>query len=53
YQSEEYFDEADKEDENNHSNGNVVKRGIIRRYGSCAYRFEDSILEEGGLRSKR
>ncbi|GJZ31556.1 hypothetical protein Tco_0576603 [Tanacetum coccineum] len=32
YQSEEYLDEADKEDENNHSNGNVVKRGITRLY---------------------
>ncbi|GJY00028.1 transposase, Ptta/En/Spm, transposase, Tnp1/En/Spm-like protein [Tanacetum coccineum] len=32
YQSEEYFDEADEEDENNHSNGNVVKRGITRLY---------------------
>ncbi|GJR72007.1 hypothetical protein Tco_0084372 [Tanacetum coccineum] len=33
YQSEEYFDEADEEDENNHSNGNVVKRGITRISG--------------------
>ncbi|GJT69203.1 hypothetical protein Tco_1028489 [Tanacetum coccineum] len=32
YRSEEYFDEADEEDENNHSNGNVVKRGITRLY---------------------
>ncbi|GKC08262.1 hypothetical protein Tco_0999872 [Tanacetum coccineum] len=32
YQSEEYFDEADMEDENNHSNGNVVKRGRTRLY---------------------
>nr|GEX08497.1 hypothetical protein [Tanacetum cinerariifolium] len=32
YQSEEYFDEAQEEDENNHSNGNVVKRGITRLY---------------------
>ncbi|GJU42936.1 hypothetical protein Tco_1200202 [Tanacetum coccineum] len=32
YQSEEYFDEAHEEDENNHSNGNVVKRGITRLY---------------------
>ncbi|GJX14449.1 reverse transcriptase domain-containing protein [Tanacetum coccineum] len=32
YQSEEYLDEADEEDENNHSNGNVVKRGITRLY---------------------
>ncbi|GJW89391.1 hypothetical protein Tco_0164731 [Tanacetum coccineum] len=37
YQSEEYFDEVQEDDENNHSNGNVVKRGITR--------FEDSILE--------
>ncbi|GJZ38002.1 transposase, Ptta/En/Spm, transposase, Tnp1/En/Spm-like protein, partial [Tanacetum coccineum] len=28
----EYFDEAYEEDENNHSNGNVVKRGITRLY---------------------
>ncbi|GJS83488.1 reverse transcriptase domain-containing protein [Tanacetum coccineum] len=32
YRSEEYFDEAHEEDENNHSNGNVVKRGITRLY---------------------
>ncbi|GJW07090.1 hypothetical protein Tco_1569513 [Tanacetum coccineum] len=32
YRSEDYFDEGDKEDENNHSNGNVVKRGITRLY---------------------
>ncbi|GKA48031.1 putative ribonuclease H-like domain-containing protein, partial [Tanacetum coccineum] len=32
YLSEEYFDEADEEDENNHSNGNVVKRGITKLY---------------------
>ncbi|GKC24051.1 reverse transcriptase domain-containing protein [Tanacetum coccineum] len=32
YRSEEYFDEGDEEDENNHSNGNVVKRGITRLY---------------------
>ncbi|GKB36159.1 hypothetical protein Tco_0881101 [Tanacetum coccineum] len=32
YRSEEYFDEADEEDGNNHSNGNVVKRGITRLY---------------------
>ncbi|GJT48051.1 hypothetical protein Tco_0974208 [Tanacetum coccineum] len=32
YQSEEYFDEVDEEDENNHSNRNVVKRGITRLY---------------------
>ncbi|GKE20786.1 putative reverse transcriptase domain-containing protein [Tanacetum coccineum] len=30
YQSEEYFDEVQEDDENNHSNGNVVKRGITR-----------------------
>nr|GEX02127.1 hypothetical protein [Tanacetum cinerariifolium] len=28
YQSEEYFDEVKEDDENNRSNGNVVKRGI-------------------------
>ncbi|GJR52855.1 hypothetical protein Tco_1403376 [Tanacetum coccineum] len=32
YHSEEYFDEAREDDENNHSNGNVVKRGITRLY---------------------
>ncbi|GJV38650.1 reverse transcriptase domain-containing protein [Tanacetum coccineum] len=32
YQSEEYFDEVPEDDENNHSNGNVVKRGITRLY---------------------
>nr|GEX11996.1 hypothetical protein [Tanacetum cinerariifolium] len=31
YQSEEYFDEVQEDDENNHSNGNVVKRGITRK----------------------
>ncbi|GJR26010.1 hypothetical protein Tco_1102242 [Tanacetum coccineum] len=35
YRSEEYFDEGDEEDENNHSNGNVVKRGITRLYKFC------------------
>ncbi|GJY49912.1 hypothetical protein Tco_0439868 [Tanacetum coccineum] len=32
YQSEEYFDEVLEDDENNHLNGNVVKRGITRLY---------------------
>nr|GFA06839.1 hypothetical protein [Tanacetum cinerariifolium] len=32
YQSEEYFDEVQVDDENNHSNGNLVKRGITRLY---------------------
>ncbi|GKC40928.1 hypothetical protein Tco_1053312 [Tanacetum coccineum] len=32
YHSEEYFDEAQEDDENNHSNGNVFKRGITRLY---------------------
>ncbi|GKB32254.1 putative ribonuclease H-like domain-containing protein [Tanacetum coccineum] len=32
YQSEEYFDEVQEDDENNYSNGNVVKRGITRLY---------------------
>ncbi|GKE35619.1 hypothetical protein Tco_1454941 [Tanacetum coccineum] len=32
YQSEEYFDEVQEDDENNHSNGNVFKRGITRLY---------------------
>ncbi|GKB26554.1 hypothetical protein Tco_0865955 [Tanacetum coccineum] len=30
YESEVYLDEEEQEDENNHSNGNVVKRGITR-----------------------
>ncbi|GJY91463.1 reverse transcriptase domain-containing protein [Tanacetum coccineum] len=32
YQSEEYYDEVQEDDENNHSNGNVVKNGITRLY---------------------
>ncbi|GKD56332.1 hypothetical protein Tco_1289719 [Tanacetum coccineum] len=32
YRPKEYFDEGDEEDENNHSNGIVVKRGITRLY---------------------
>nr|GEY78162.1 hypothetical protein [Tanacetum cinerariifolium] len=32
YQSKEYFDEVQEDDENNHSNGNVFKRGITRFY---------------------
>ncbi|GKF12364.1 hypothetical protein Tco_0050290, partial [Tanacetum coccineum] len=32
YRSEEYFDKAHEEDENNYSNRNVVKRGITRLY---------------------
>ncbi|GKD10772.1 hypothetical protein Tco_1190457, partial [Tanacetum coccineum] len=32
YQSEEYFDEVQEDDEYNHSNWNVVKRGITRLY---------------------
>ncbi|GKA62433.1 retrovirus-related pol polyprotein from transposon TNT 1-94 [Tanacetum coccineum] len=32
YQSEEYFYEVQEDDENNHSNGNVVKKGITRLY---------------------
>ncbi|GJZ23375.1 hypothetical protein Tco_0560834 [Tanacetum coccineum] len=35
YQSKEYFDEVKEEDENNHSNRNVVKRGITRLYKFC------------------
>ncbi|GJW26316.1 hypothetical protein Tco_0040127 [Tanacetum coccineum] len=35
YQLEEYFDEVQEDDENNHSNGNVVKRGItIQKAGN-------------------
>nr|GFA53412.1 hypothetical protein [Tanacetum cinerariifolium] len=32
YQSEEYFDQVQEDDENNHLNGNVVNRGITRLY---------------------
>ncbi|GJV70221.1 hypothetical protein Tco_1485730 [Tanacetum coccineum] len=32
YESKVYLDEEEQEDENNHSNGNVVKRGITRLY---------------------
>nr|GEW32962.1 hypothetical protein [Tanacetum cinerariifolium] len=39
YQSDVYFDEVQEDDENIHSNENVVKRGITR--------FEYSILKEG------
>ncbi|GJS74869.1 ribonuclease H-like domain-containing protein, partial [Tanacetum coccineum] len=35
YHSEEYFDDAHEDYENNHSNGNVVKRGITRLYKFC------------------
>nr|GEU44340.1 hypothetical protein [Tanacetum cinerariifolium] len=35
YQSVEYFDEVHEDDENNHSNRNVVKRGITRLYKFC------------------
>ncbi|GJU71683.1 hypothetical protein Tco_1263088 [Tanacetum coccineum] len=33
YHSEEYFDDAHEDYENNHSNGNVVKKGITRISG--------------------
>ncbi|GJX16497.1 hypothetical protein Tco_0217329 [Tanacetum coccineum] len=32
YQSEEYIEDAHEDDENNHSNGNLVKRGITMLY---------------------
>nr|GEW26570.1 ribonuclease H-like domain-containing protein [Tanacetum cinerariifolium] len=32
YHSEEYFDEPQEDEENNHSNRNVVKRGLTRLY---------------------
>ncbi|GJZ72094.1 transposase, Ptta/En/Spm, transposase, Tnp1/En/Spm-like protein [Tanacetum coccineum] len=35
YQSEEYFDKMQEDDENNHSNGNAVKRGITTLYKFC------------------
>ncbi|GJX33091.1 hypothetical protein Tco_0242946 [Tanacetum coccineum] len=44
YHSEEYFDDAHEDYENNHSNGNVVKRGITR--------FEDSSMEQVNGASK-
>ncbi|GJW79891.1 hypothetical protein Tco_0143866 [Tanacetum coccineum] len=45
YRSEEYFDEAHEENGNNHSNGNVGKRGITRLY---KFRMEYGKL--GGIR---
>ncbi|GJT27419.1 transposase, Ptta/En/Spm, transposase, Tnp1/En/Spm-like protein [Tanacetum coccineum] len=46
--TEEYFDEGDEEDENNHSNGNVVKRGITRALFLSFLR--DMIHEHIGLK---
>ncbi|GJW38814.1 hypothetical protein Tco_0064659 [Tanacetum coccineum] len=43
--SEEYFDDAHKDDENNHSNGNVVKRGITR-----LYKFRMEYGKPGGVK---
>ncbi|GJU83528.1 ribonuclease H-like domain-containing protein [Tanacetum coccineum] len=44
YRSEEYFDETHEEDENNNSNGNVVKWGITRLYKfRMEYRKPDGI----------
>nr|GEZ89479.1 hypothetical protein [Tanacetum cinerariifolium] len=39
YQSKEYFDEVHEDDENNHSNENVVKRGITRKTQSIVFEF--------------
>ncbi|GKA10156.1 hypothetical protein Tco_0689589 [Tanacetum coccineum] len=54
YRSEEYFDEADEEDGNNHSNGNVVKRGITRISGKHRALFlsflGDMVHEHIGLK---
>ncbi|GJU53255.1 putative ribonuclease H-like domain-containing protein [Tanacetum coccineum] len=45
YHSEEYFDDAHEDDENNHSNGNVVKRGITR-----LYKFRMEYGKPGGVK---
>ncbi|GJZ95489.1 hypothetical protein Tco_0667823, partial [Tanacetum coccineum] len=46
-QGREYFDEADEEDENNHSNGNVVKRWIQKQeinYGMKSRKTQSIVL---------
>ncbi|GJV37572.1 hypothetical protein Tco_1410049 [Tanacetum coccineum] len=48
YHSEEYFDDAHEDDENNHSNGNVVKRGITR-----LYKFRMEYGKPGGVKLSR
>ncbi|GJS86110.1 hypothetical protein Tco_0752651 [Tanacetum coccineum] len=45
YQSEEYFDEVQEDNENNHSNGNVVKKGITR-----LYKFRREYGKPGGIK---
>ncbi|GJU86117.1 hypothetical protein Tco_1293663 [Tanacetum coccineum] len=54
YHSKEYFDDAHEEYENNHSNGNVVKRGIIRISGKHKALFSsflgDMVCEHIGLK---
>ncbi|GJZ49657.1 hypothetical protein Tco_0603847, partial [Tanacetum coccineum] len=45
YHSEEYFDDAHEDYENNHSNGNVVKRGITR-----LYKFRMEYGKPGGVK---
>ncbi|GJW70697.1 hypothetical protein Tco_0127614 [Tanacetum coccineum] len=54
YQSEEYFDEVQEDDENNHSNGNVVNRGITRISGKHRALFSsflgDMVREHIGLK---
>ncbi|GKA66099.1 hypothetical protein Tco_0765907 [Tanacetum coccineum] len=45
YHSEEYFDDAHEDYENNHSNGNVVKRGITR-----LYKFHMEYGKPGGVK---
>nr|GEX52421.1 hypothetical protein [Tanacetum cinerariifolium] len=53
YQLEEYFDEVQEDDENNHSNGNVVKMGITRISGKHRALFfsflGDMVREHIGL----
>ncbi|GKC93878.1 transposase, Ptta/En/Spm, transposase, Tnp1/En/Spm-like protein [Tanacetum coccineum] len=44
YQSEEYFDEVQVDDENNHSNGNVVKRALFSSF------LGDMVREHIGLK---
>nr|GEV44812.1 hypothetical protein [Tanacetum cinerariifolium] len=52
YQSEEYFDEVQEDDENNHSNRNVVKRGINRKTQSIVFEFlGDMVREHIGLKT--
>nr|GEU31168.1 hypothetical protein [Tanacetum cinerariifolium] len=48
---EEYFEEVKEDDENNHSNGNVVKRGITRKTQSIVFEFlGDLVYEQIGMK---